>query len=167
LYLGPVIDDTSKPEIRDSNISYSDPIDTLPGFGWENISCTVIDDTEVDTVRLNLTYPDTHSENHTMIKNGDTYYYNNTLTDHGEYSYKIWANDTNNNINTTTPETFEIPPNWDINIDHQCSIVDLIWIAGHFDETGDNGWIREDLNNDGQVSIVDLVLVSGHFDEIW
>ena len=54
-----------------------------------------------------------------------------------------------------------------MNIDHDCSIVDLVLVAGHFDEEGPLGWIREDINNDGQVSIVDLVLIAGHFDEIW
>ena len=98
---------------------------------------------------------------------GNIYYFNSTFSDIGTHSYFIWANDTDDNQNKTTSDTFEVPPNWDMNLDHQCSIVDLIWIAGHFDETGINGWIREDLNNDGQVSIVDLVLVSGYFDETW
>ena len=52
-------------------------------------------------------------------------------------------------------------------MDHDCSIVDLVLVAGHFDESGDVGWIREDVNNDGNVSIVDLVQVANHFDETW
>ena len=98
---------------------------------------------------------------------GDTYYHNTTFSDEGTYDYFIWTNDTSDNENTSVVDSFVIPPNWDINIDHQCSIVDLIWIVNHFDETGDFGWIREDLNNDGQVSIVDLVQVTSYFDETW
>jgi parallel beta-helix repeat protein len=60
-----------------------------------------------------------------------------------------------------------VAPNWDIDLDHDCNIMDLIFVANHFDETGPVGWIREDVNNDGEVSIVDLVLVAGHFDETW
>jgi hypothetical protein len=157
--------DVIPPEIVDIAVLISDPKDTL--IGWENISCTVTDNIAVHQVQLNLTYPDMHSENVSMIKSGDTYYYNVTLSDVGSYEYFIWANDTSDNANTSPSDSFVIPPNWDINIDHQCSIVDLVLVAGHFDETGDNGWIREDVNNDGDVSIVDLVLVAGHFDETW
>ena len=52
-------------------------------------------------------------------------------------------------------------------MDRDCSIIDLVLVASHFDETGGPGWIREDLSNDGDVSIVDLVLVAAHFDETW
>jgi hypothetical protein len=157
--------DEIPPEISSISVVMSDPVDT--DIGWENISCTVTDNVLVDQVQLNLTYPDMHTENVSMTKSGDTYYYNVTLSTEGSYEYFIWSNDTSDNTNTSTSDTFEIPPNWDINIDHQCSIVDLIWIAGHFDETGPNGWIREDMNNDGDVSVLDLVLVSNHFDETW
>jgi hypothetical protein len=85
----------------------------------------------------------------------------------GSYSYFIWAIDTSDNRDVSSIDGFEMPPNWDINIDHQCSIVDLVLITAHFDETGPNGWIRDDVNNDGQVSILDLVFVANHFDETW
>jgi hypothetical protein len=99
---------------------------------------------------------------------GTSYYYNTTFSDHGNYSsYFIWANDTSNNVDISASDWFEIPPNWDINLDHQCSVLDLLWIANHFDETGANGWIREDVSNNGDVSVLDLIFVAGHFDETW
>jgi hypothetical protein len=151
--------------IADVSAMFSEPKDT--DIGWVNISCMVTDNVLVDQVKLNLTFPDLHTENITMLQSGDVFYYNTTLSDVGSYSYFIWANDTSDNRDVSSVDGFEIPPNWDVNIDHQCSIVDLVFVAGHFDESGPNGWIREDVNNDGDVSIVDLVLVSGHFDETW
>jgi hypothetical protein len=157
--------DEIPPEITSISVVMSDPLDT--DIGWENISCTVTDNVLVDQVKLNITYPDLHTENVSMIKSGDTYYYNVTLSAVGTYEYFIWSNDTSDNTNTSTSDSFEIPPNWDINVDHDCSIVDLVLVAGHFDEAGPNGWIREDVSNDGDVSILDLVLVANHFDETW
>jgi hypothetical protein len=159
------LEDMVPPVITDVSVMFSDPLD--PDIGWVNISCMVTDDVGVDRVQLNLTFPDAHAENISMIQSGDVFFYNVTLSDVGSYSYFIWANDTSDNQDVSSVDGFEMPPNWDINVDHQCSIVDLVFVAGHFDESGVIGWIREDVNNDGQVSIVDLVLVSGHFDETW
>ncbi|MFE3845923.1 DUF2341 domain-containing protein, partial [Thermoplasmatota archaeon] len=160
--------DFVSPVISDVSSMISDPVDTDPSYGWENISCTVTDNMEVHSVYLNITYPDMHTENVSMVDGGGgQYYYNTTYTAIGSYSYFIWANDTSDNTDVSSSNVFEIPPNWDINTDHDCSIVDLVLVAGHFDETGSNGWIRADINNDGDVSIVDLVLVAGHFDETW
>ena len=102
-----------------------------------------------------------------MQQNGDTYYYNTTLSNEGTYNYFIWANDTNDNTNTSTSDSFEIPPNWDIFIDHTCNVLDLVYIANHFDETGTNGWIREDVDNNGEIEVLDLVLVVNYFDDTW
>ena len=60
-----------------------------------------------------------------------------------------------------------VAPNWDINLDHDCNILDLIQISNHFDETGDPGWIREDVDNNGVIQILDFVFVSNHYNESW
>jgi len=298
--------DVIPPVISDVDIMMSDPIVTV--IGWGNISCTVTDNIEVHSVYLNITYPDLHTENTSMIDvNSGQYYYNTTFTSVGDYSYFIWTNDTSDNSNISSIHTFEITepgditelniypltqtvdigetftvsvycnqtkpikgyefdleyntsliyansvtegdifdgystffndgtinntngyinniynlitgegnvtesgilanisftskseygisnlslhdvgitnestyipivyyngsilvaPNWDINLDHDVSILDLVLIANHFDETGPPGWIREDVNNDGDISILDLVLIANHFDETW
>jgi len=100
--------ETIPPEISGVSVLISDPLDTV--IGWENISCTVTDNVDVDDVRLNITYPDYHTENLSMIKSGDNYYYNTTLSDIGSYSYFIWANDTSDNANTSGVDAFVIPP---------------------------------------------------------
>jgi len=145
----------------------SDPIDTNPVYGWENITCQVIDNFNVEQVRLNVTYPDMHTENLTMTYGGGgLYYYNITFTNHGDYSYYIWANDINGYSSSSTVYGFSMPPNWDINNDGQCTVLDLTLLSNHYGETGQNGWIREDVDNNGVVQVLDL-MVTGHYGESW
>ncbi|MFE3845565.1 LamG-like jellyroll fold domain-containing protein [Thermoplasmatota archaeon] len=160
--------DTIPPEIISLNLVSSTPIDTDPAFGWENITITVTDDVNVDEVKLNITYPDSSTINISMLPlGGNLYYHNTTFTVPGDYSYFVWANDTSDNGNISSVDVVSIPPNWDINVDHDCGVLDLVLVAGHFDETGAPGWIREDVNNDGDISIFDLVSIANHFDETW
>jgi hypothetical protein len=161
-------EDTIPPVISDITVTMSDPVDTDPSYGWENISGTVTDNVGVYSVYLNVTYPDLHSENVSMVDGGGgQYYYNTTFSTAGNYSFFIWANDTSDNMNTSSIEVFSIPPNWDIHVDGECNVLDLVYQANHFDDTGTDGWIREDMNNDGEIGVLDLVLVSNHFDESW
>ena len=159
--------DTIPPEISAINIKLFDPIDTDPIYGWENISCTVTDNVDVDSVRLNITYPDLHTENVSMTKIGDTYYYNTTFSDVGSYSYFIWANDTSDNVNTSSVDMFDVPPNWDITMDGICDYMDITKISIEWQSTGSNGWIREDITNDGWVDYLDITQISLHWGETW
>ena len=70
--------------------------------GWENFSCTVTDIDGVDEVKLVL-IGDTTTE-YLMSKDGDNYYINTTILTADEYTYYIWANDTNRNYNTSTSQ---------------------------------------------------------------
>jgi hypothetical protein len=73
-----------------------------------NISLDVIDDFAVDSVSIEITFPDLSSTNFTMEKgSGDQWFYTTTYGDLGTYTYIIWANDTNGNWNSTV-ETFII-----------------------------------------------------------
>jgi len=154
------------PEITNVVLMPSDPMDTEPGFGWENTTCTVTDaGFGVDIVKLVVTDPDSGTIEHPMNKDGDTYYYNTTLTIVGDYTYYIWANDMINNIATTMPETFTLYPNWDINSDGKILLADFILVAGHYGETGPLGWIREDANNNGKILLADFITIAGHYGE--
>ena len=88
------------PEIINVIMKASDPLDTEPGVGWENISCTVTDNVAVDEVELVL-IGDTTTEYH-MIKDGDDYYCNITISTADEYTYHIWADDLIGNEDTST-----------------------------------------------------------------
>jgi len=65
-----------------------------------------------------LTYPDSHLEHIPMNTDGDTYYYNVTLTDSGGiytqgYIFNIWADDTSGNF---AESAFDMPLNEDVDM---------------------------------------------------
>jgi len=163
------IGDTTSPAISGIILTTSDPIDTDPLYGWENVTCTVTD-LEVRDVKLVVTDFDTITTEYPMINipDTDTYYCNTTITQHGVYNYSIWAEDVSLNNATSASEPFELPPNWDVNMDGRGHLQDFVLVAGHYSEYGPyNGWIREDVNNDGRVHLQDFVLIAGHYNEYW
>ena len=97
--------DNTSPEITDV-IDFPDPQETS---GYVNITCCVNDNVDVNTVKVNITYPDSSYHNETMLGGlGGSYYYNATYAMGGTYDYFIWANDTSSNSNISTNYTFEI-----------------------------------------------------------
>ncbi len=78
--------------------------------GMVNITCTVIDNIGVDTVMANITYPDSSTSSLMMSKvaGTDTYYYETTYSMAGDYQFHVWANDSKDNMNTSTEQTFTI-----------------------------------------------------------
>ena len=161
--------DSVPPTISDMSNAISDPLDTEPGFGWENISCTVTDNVEVNQVFINLTFPnsDLISVSMSSVAGANYYYYNTSFTQYGNYSYYIWANDTTDNFVVSSSYDLSLPPNWDINNDGVVNVFDHVLTSNRYGETGDAGWIREDADNNGGIQVFDLVLVSNHYGEIW
>ncbi len=99
------IQDTGPPEF--SNIN--DVPDPQEAGGFVNITVVVIDDVAVDGVWIYITYPDSSSINLSMIPGGgNEWYYHTNYSDIGTYSYMIWMNDTSDNWNSTSQETFSI-----------------------------------------------------------
>jgi hypothetical protein len=161
--------DTISPEISDIVISNSNPKDTESGFGWENITCDITDNVEVDEVKVNIIYPDNSISDVTMIRltGTDTYYYNTSFSQYGSYNYYIWAQDTSANENTSGSNLFSLPPNWDVDSDGQCKVIDLILVSNNYYDTGKPGWIREDVDNNGVINVLDLVLITNNYGEKW
>jgi len=89
----PTFDDIIPPVITNIVLTTSDPLDTSPGFGWENFSCTVTDNIGVDIVRIIITYPygTVFQYSMTNILGTDVYYFNTIFTDAGYYVYSIWT----------------------------------------------------------------------------
>jgi hypothetical protein len=81
---------------------------------WVNISCDVTATFGLNNVNVIITNPDLSTDNITMINfaGTDTYYYNTTYTNSGEYDFYIWAEDLNDDTTTSTSYSFEIgiPP---------------------------------------------------------
>jgi hypothetical protein len=159
--------DVSSPSIGEVFVVSSTPSDTLAPFGWVNFSVSISDD-DLDSVQLNYTDRHDVATNVSMIHlAGDLFYYNTTLSTYGNYSYYIWSDDSSGNSNKTTIQSYSMPPNWDINKDGVCDMLDLVAISEKYGETGPPGWIREDVNNDGEIRVMDIVLLSNHYEEGW
>jgi len=162
--------DDMPPQILNIVRTTSDPLDTNPSYGWVNVSCTVTDNVAVLQVILRIHNPSGTWNNVSMTSGATGKYYYRTTTAFstaGNYSYSIRATDTNTNINTTSNILFSMPPNWDINNDNHCTILDFVAISNHYNQIGTNGWIREDADNNGEIRVLDFVFVSNHFGESW
>ena len=152
--------DTGVPTITNIAVSLSNPIDTI--IGWENFSCTVTDALSgVNQVFLYI-----NSTPYPMQHAGSTYYHNFTLGS-GHHNYHIYATDNAGNTQTSSTTVLNISPNWDVNMDGQCNLVDASLVSLKWLNVGTPGWIREDINNDGTVNILDVSAISLHWMQIW
>jgi len=165
--------DATPPVISDVALTPSDPIDT---GGWENVTCNVTDNVLVNHVNLVVTHPNATTVEYAManILGTDTYYYNTTFTQSGNYSYHIWADDLSGNSVTSTPKLFAIPTNYDVDGDGRTYSNDLMCVIWTYGDTGPGypdpssfGWIREDIDNNGRVYSNDLMNVIWHYGEWW
>jgi len=157
------------PEISDIILTESDPLDTDPTFGWINITATITGSSPIDNVYVDISGP-SGSVNVSMNPYGlNGYYYNTStiFTNSGDYSYYIWADDTMGNSSTSNDYSFSMPPNWDIDMNGLCNVLDLVFVINHDDESGSSGWIREDFDNNGIINMVDFVQVTQHIYETW
>lgn len=56
-------------------------------------------------------------------------------------------------------------PAWNVNMDTDINMLDVIQVGNHWLETGDRGWIREDVNDDGTINILDVQMIGNHWGE--
>ncbi|MBN1368448.1 MAG: IPT/TIG domain-containing protein [Dehalococcoidales bacterium] len=56
-------------------------------------------------------------------------------------------------------------PDWDVNEDGVCDILDVVSIGNHWGETGSPHWIRDDVNRDGMVDVLDVVAIGTHWNQ--
>jgi uncharacterized repeat protein (TIGR02543 family) len=162
--------DSMSPQMSNIARTTSNPLDTDPSYGWVNVSCTITDNVGVSQVLLRIHNPSGTWNNVSMTAGSAGKYYYRTTTAFstaGNYTYTIWTKDTSDNTNTSSTILFSMPPNWDINLDGDCLIFDLVLISNQYGQTGANGWIREDADNNGEVQVLDLVSVSNHYAETW
>jgi len=98
--------DIAKPNITDVE---ANPI--IASLGEDiNISCNVQDNFALDSVKVDITYPDETTMNISMnnLVSSHHYYYTTDYSQLGDYRYHIWACDTYGNANITTIYNFEI-----------------------------------------------------------
>lgn len=162
-------EDYIPPIIVNVQIALSNPIDTETPFGWENISCKVTDNIGINCVRLLIKNPLGGTSNISMVKKtgSNVYYYCTTYFQYGNYSYYIWSRDSSGNSNHSNKYKLSIAPNWDLNNDGKCSILDQLEISKHYGQKMTAGWIREDVDNNGHIQVLDLILISNYFGQTW
>jgi len=56
-------------------------------------------------------------------------------------------------------------PNYDVNSDGSCNLLDIVRISNHMGESGAPGWIRDDVDQNGIIQVLDMILVSNHYGE--
>ena len=118
--------DSKPPELTLSSITTE-----LFGFGHDTLINSNIFDNEsgIDTVKINITYPDDTYVNTTMNNTqGATYEYNFTdswLT--GQYNYTIWVRDNANNTNISTQSSFNISAEASVSISTIKNIYSCDW----------------------------------------
>lgn len=56
-------------------------------------------------------------------------------------------------------------PAWDVNMDTNINMLDVIQVGNHWGESGDPGWIREDVNDDGNINMLDVIMIGNHWGE--
>lgn len=136
--------DITPPKI--SNINAYPTIQEVGGF--VNISCSVTDNVAVHTVKANRIYPNGSMFNATMFEDS-SYYYAATYMQVGEYTYFIWANDTNGNSNTSLSYSFRIngsrhPPTVEITSPQDGAIVNgTIVIHGKASDVDGNETVQK------------------------
>jgi len=107
--------DTKQPELTPSSLT----TETF-GFGHNTCVSSNIYDNEsgIDIVKINITYPDNSYVNITM-NNTQGAAYESNFTDSwltGQYNYTIWVKDNANNTNITTQRSFNISAEANITI---------------------------------------------------
>jgi len=63
------------------------------------------------------------------------------------------------------PTTSAVIPEYDVNSDGHCNVLDFVLIANRLGDTGSQGWIREDVDNNGIIDLYDIYMVSENYGE--
>jgi len=161
--------DNEQPEFLSITINPSNPRDTDSSIGWENLTCEVRDNYEVSTVNATVTFPDASTSTLPLIQvsGSNVWFVNTSFSQSGNYTMTFYAKDSSGNQNSSWIVSFSLAPNWDINNDGCCNLLDLTALSSAYGSEGPEGWIREDVDNNGKINVLDLTIVSNHYEDGW
>jgi hypothetical protein len=83
--------------------------------------------------------------------------------------YELYSIATSNggiieDIPTEEDVCFSVYPIWDVSMDGQVNVLDLICVVKYWGENNNGHKIPEDVNNDGIVNILDLIILGQYWD---
>jgi hypothetical protein len=57
----------------------------------------------------------------------------------------------------------KVGEDWDVNVDGDANVLDMILVGQHWSESGLTAWIREDSNEDGTINVLDMIIIGQHW----
>jgi hypothetical protein len=78
------------------------------------------------------------------------------------FTYKANDGDLDSNIATVTIAVYAL---WDVVMDWNINMLDVIQVGNHWGEEGDKGWIREDVDDNGKINMLDVIMIGNHWGE--
>lgn len=115
---------------------------------------------------MDINFPNEGKYQGDLIKkqNDSHYFINMSLNGSGVYVYSFLVSDAGGNTIQSDNFSFFVPDNWDVNMDGDVNLLDLIKIAIEYGLRGEKGWIRSDVDNNGIIDLLDFLVVGNHFD---
>jgi hypothetical protein len=62
-----------------------------------------------------------------------------------------------------TIDVVQYGENWDVNVDGNANVLDVVLIGQHWNESGLSAWIKEDSNEDGEINVLDMIVIGQHW----
>jgi Putative Ig domain/Cohesin domain len=57
----------------------------------------------------------------------------------------------------------KVGEDWDVNVDGNANVLDMILVGQSWSESGLTAWIREDCNEDGTINVLDMIIIGQHW----
>ena len=130
-----------------------------------NITCSVVGNYDLETVKIRIDGPENFSSvNSTMDYANTLYYYNQTYTIPGEYTFSIWAKDIEGNSVQSAIYQFNVTQVTicgDANGDGAVNVGDTVYLINYVFKGGDapNPLCIGDANGDEDVNVGDSVYI--------
>ena len=158
-----VEEDVTPPTYSNIEVSPASPTTYAPGKTY-TFNITVQDNVAVDTVLFEF-----DGVNYTDFAHANSVFsYELTDLAADTYNYRWYMNDTSDNWNSTSSQSYiinESANRWDINEDCTVNYIDLTILSAHWDEVTTPPYPRYDINEDGTVNYIDLTILSAHWGE--
>jgi len=160
-------------DVTEPTIEFVDPHEnnTEVSVNYVNVTVNVTDNFDLTQAVGILWWNETETEPMTKImyalNNKSQFYFKKTNLANGDYTYKVYANDTAGNMGETetrvvTVNVTGLPKTGDMDGDGEVTFADVILLAKHY-YFGDEVKADPDVNSDGEVTFADVILLAKHY----